>query len=167
MERYQDFWDVTEAALHSAAKQLNIQASTMQLDGLMQTYLYPTAFPDAKPVLEALKGVRLAILSNGSPKMLESAVRHNAMESYITAIISVDRVKTYKPSPRAYALAPEILNLPANEILLVSSNPWDAAGAKAFGYKVCWCNRNNAKAEDLGFPADMIVPGLDHIARRL
>ena len=167
MERYRDFWDVTEAALRSAATQLEIHASAAQLDGLMQAYLFPSAFPDAKAALEALKGVPLAILSNGSPRMLESAVRHNAMESQIAEIISVDRVKTYKPSPQVYALAPEILNFPANEILFVSSNSWDAAGAKAFGYKVCWCNRNDAEAEDLGFPADMTVPGLDHIARRL
>src|SRR5579872_4517722 len=62
MERYRDFWEVTEAALHSAAKQLDIQASAAQLDGLMQAYLFPSAFPDAKPALEALKGIPLAIL---------------------------------------------------------------------------------------------------------
>jgi 2-haloacid dehalogenase len=99
--------------------------------------------------------------------MLESAVRHNGMESYLAEIISVDRVKTYKPSPRVYALAPEILNLPANEILFVSSNSWDAAGAKAFGYQVCWCNRYDVEAEHLGFPADMTVRGLDQIALRV
>jgi 2-haloacid dehalogenase len=99
--------------------------------------------------------------------MLESAVRHNAMESYFAQIISVDRVKTYKPSPRVYALAPQLLNLPASKILFVSSNSWDAAGAKAFGYKVCWCNRNDAEVEDLGFSAQMTVVGLDQIARRL
>ena len=103
MERYRDFWDVTEAALHSAARQLDIEASAVQFDGLMKAYLSPSAFPDARVALEALKGVPLAILSNGSPKMLESAVRHNAMESYLAEIISVDRVKTYKPSPRVYA----------------------------------------------------------------
>jgi 2-haloacid dehalogenase len=167
MERYQDFWDVTEAALHAAARELAIDASAAQLDGLMQAYLYPSAFSDARVALEALQGVPLNILSNGSPRMLESAVRHNGMESYLAEIISVDRVKTYKPSPRVYALAPEILKLPASEILFVSSNSWDAAGAKAFGYQVCWCNRNDAAAEDLGFPADMTVRGLDEIARRV
>ena len=152
MERYQDFWDVTEAALRSAARELDIEATAVQFDGLMKAYLSPSAFPDARLALEALKGVPLAILSNGSPKMLDAAVHHNAMESYLAEVISVDRVKTYKPSPRVYALAPEILHLPAREILFVSSNWWDAAGAKAFGYKVCWCNRNNERGGALGVP---------------
>jgi 2-haloacid dehalogenase len=167
MERYRNFWDVTEAALHAAARQLQIQASAAQLDGLMQAYLSPSAFSDARPALEALKGSPLAILSNGSPEMLESAVRHNGMESYFAEVISVDLVKTYKPSQRVYALAPEILKLSAGEILFVSSNWWDAAGAKAFGYQVCWCNRYDAEAEDLGFPTDLTVPALDQIAHRL
>jgi 2-haloacid dehalogenase len=165
MERYQDFWEVTEAALRSAARQLEVGVTTSQLDGLMQAYLSPPAFPDARRALQALQDVPLAILSNGSPKMLASAVEHNGMQSYFAEVISVDRVKTYKPSPRVYSLAPEILRLPASEILFVSSNWWDAAGAKAFGYKVCWCNRNNEQASQLGFPADLTVAGLDQIAQ--
>jgi 2-haloacid dehalogenase len=164
MERYEDFWDVTEAALHAAVTQLKIDASDAQLDGLMQAYLFPSAFPDARPALDALQGAPLAILSNGSPKMLESAVRHNNMEHYFAEIISVDQVKTYKPSPRVYSLATEILSLPASEILFSSSNWWDAAGAKAFGYKVCWCNRSQGQIENLGFSADVTVLGLDQIA---
>jgi len=164
MDRYQDFWDVTEAALHSAVMQLKIDASDAQLDRLMQAYLFPSAFQDARPALDALKGAPLAILSNGSPKMLESAVRHNGLEHYFSEIISVDRVKTYKPSPRVYALGTEILNLPASEVLFFSSNAWDAAGAKAFGYKVCWCNRSQGYMEHLGFSADMTVLRLDQIA---
>ena len=127
----------------------------------MQAYLTLDAFPDVRPALEALKGAPLAILSNGSPTMLDSVVRHNGLESYFAAVISVDRVKTYKPSPRVYALGPEILRLPAGEILFVSSNLWDAAGAKAFGYQVCWCNRSGAAVEDLGFAPDFMVSRLD------
>jgi 2-haloacid dehalogenase len=164
MERYEYFWDVTEAALHSAVMQLKIDASDAQLDSLLQAYLFPSAFPDAKPVLDALKGAPVAILSNGSPKMLESAVRHNDLEHYFAEIISVDRVKTYKPSPRVYALGAEILNLPASQILFSSSNSWDAAGAKAFGYKVCWCNRSQGHMDHLGFSADVTVLRLDQIA---
>jgi len=79
-------------------------------------------------------------------------------------IISADRVKTYKPSPRVYALGPEILTLPPAEILFVSSNLWDAAGAKAFGYPVCWCNRSGAEVEDWGFAPDFTVLRLDRVA---
>ena len=99
--------------------------------------------------------------------MLESAVRCNSLESYFAEVISVDRVKTYKPSPRVYALGSETLNLPAAEILFVSSNLWDAAGAKAFGYPVCWCNRSGAEMEDLGFAPDFTVLRLDQIGEML
>ena len=163
MERYEDFWHVTEAALRSAVRQLSIRATDRQLERLMQAYRFPAAFADARPALDALKGLPLAILSNGSPAMLNSAVRSNGLESYFAQIISVDRVKTYKPSPRVYALGPSILSLPAAEILFVSANLWDAAGAKAFGYQVCWCNRSEAKLEDWGFAPDYMVLRLDQI----
>jgi len=165
MERYQDFRRVTEAALRSAVRELSIEATDQQLERLMQAYFSPAAFEDVRPALEALHGLPLAILSNGTPAMLDLAVRHNGLESYFSAIISVDTVKTYKPSPRVYALGPSMLNLPAEEILFVSSNLWDAAGAKAFGYQVCWCNRSGAQTdEDLGFAPDLVVRRLDQIA---
>ncbi len=165
MERYEDFWEITRAALRSSVSQLGIEANEAQLDRLMEGYLSAAAFPDAWPALESLTGVPLAILSNGSPKMLQSVVRNSGLEPFFSDIISVDRVRTYKPSPRVYSLGPKILNIPAQEILFVSSNSWDAAGAKAFGYKVCWCNRENKKGEHLGFPADLTVPRLDQIIR--
>jgi 2-haloacid dehalogenase len=164
MERYEDFWDITEAALRSAIRQLSMEATDRQIESLMQAYLALDAFDDVRPTLEALKGSPLAILSNGSPAMLDSVVRRNGLESYFTSVISVDRVKTYKPSPRVYALGPEILNHPAGEILFVSSNLWDAAGAKAFGYQVCWCNRSGAAVEDWGFAPDFTLHRLDRIA---
>jgi 2-haloacid dehalogenase len=167
MERYEDFWHITEAALRSALRQLSIQATENQLESLMQAYLRPAAFADAKPALEALKARPLAILSNGSPEMLDSAVRANGFQSFFTEIISVDRVKTYKPSPRVYALGPQLLNFPADEILFVSSNLWDAAGARAFGYRVCWCDRSGTDAEDWGLAPDFTVRQLDQIAAKI
>jgi 2-haloacid dehalogenase len=164
MERYEDFWLITEAALRSAVRELSIEATDRQLEQLMQAWLFPAAFEDARSALEALGGSTLAILSNGSPAMLDSAVRHNGLESYFTQIISVDRVKTYKPSPRVYALGPEILKIPAAEILFVSSNAWDAAGAKAFGYTVCWCNRYGSEMDGPGYAPDFTVRRLDRIA---
>ena len=79
----------------------------------------------------------------------------------------MDRLKTYKPSPRVYALGPEILNLPAAEILFVSFNLWDAAGAKAFSYQVCWCNRSGVEMEDWGFAPDFTVLRLDRLTETL
>jgi len=163
MERYEDFWQITEAALRAAVRELSIEANEGRLERLMQAYLSPAAFPEVKSALEALRGSPLAILSNGTPAMVESAVRHNGLEAYFSALISVDMAKTYKPSPRVYALGPKILNLPAEEILFVSSNLWDATGAKAFGYRVCWCDRSGAQLEDLGFAPDFTVRSLDQI----
>ena len=167
MEHYEDFWHVTEAALRSAAGQLSIQITDPQFRMLMQAYLAPPAFDDARSALEGLKGVQKAILSNGSPNMLESAARNSGLESHFSAIISADQVKTFKPSPRVYALGPEILYVPAEEILFVSSNSWDAAGAKACGYQVCWCNRSHTGMDHLGFVPDFIVSGLDQIVERI
>jgi 2-haloacid dehalogenase len=163
MERYVDFWEVTEAALQAAAEQLGVALSPEQARGLMQAYLVPSAFPDADTALESLCGRPVAILSNGSPRMLEAAVRHNSLERYFTELISAHRVRTYKPSPRVYALGPEVLKLPVREILFVSSNAWDAAGAKAFGYRVCWCNRSGSQWERLGPAADVTVTSLDQL----
>jgi 2-haloacid dehalogenase len=167
MEHYEDFWHVTEAALRSAVKQLSIEMTDPQINMLMQAYLAPTTFVDVRPTLETFRGIPLAILSNGSPEMLDSAVRSNGLESNFTEIISVDRVKTYKPSPKVYALGPEILHLPPEVILFVSSNSWDAAGAKAYGYQVCWCNRSHVGMDHLGFAPDFIVSRLHQIAERI
>lgn len=139
MERYCDFSQVNEDALRTALGQLCLEATEAQVRQLLEAYLAPAVFPDARAALDALGDFPLAILSNGSPAMLDAAVRNNGLESTFSSIISVDQVKTYKPSPRVYRLGPETLHLPANEILFVSSNAWDAAGAKAFGYSVCWC----------------------------
>jgi 2-haloacid dehalogenase len=164
MKRYEDFWNVTEAALHSTIRELHIDATPPQLDNLMQAYLVPSIFPDVRPALISLREAAVAILSNGSPAMLQSAVRHNDLQTFFIQVISVDRVRTYKPSPEVYALGPEILRVPANEILFVSSNWWDACGAKTFGYRVCWCNRSKTAADFLDYPPDLIVDQLTQIA---
>jgi 2-haloacid dehalogenase len=164
MERYVDFQKITEEALRAAVQQLALEMGDEQIECLLQAYLSLDVFEDVTPALRALKGSPLAILSNGSPVMLAAVVHENGLESFFTEVISVDRVKTYKPSPRVYALGPEMLKLSAGEILFVSSNSWDVAGAKAFGYQVCWCNRAGADMENLGVVPDFMVRGLDQIA---
>ncbi len=163
MDRYQDFWHITEAALRTALAQLQMEASAAQVRQLLDAYLAPAVFPDAIVALDALCDNPLAILSNGTPKMLEAAVSNNGIESYFSDIISVDPLKTYKPSPRVYQLGVDALHLRAEEILFVSSNAWDAAGAKAFGYSVCWCNRSGQAMDHLGFEPDIVVSSLDQI----
>ncbi|MBI4589341.1 MAG: haloacid dehalogenase type II [Candidatus Rokubacteria bacterium] len=167
MGRYEDFWKVTEAALRFTVRRLAITATEAQLGRLMEAYLSLAAFPEVTATLERLKGLPLAILSNGSPRMLEAAVHSSGLGPYLRHVLSVDTVKTYKPSPAVYALGPKALGLPAGEMLFVSSNAWDVAGAKASGYQVCWCNRANATMEELGFRPDLTVERLDQIPGRL
>jgi 2-haloacid dehalogenase len=167
MERCEDFWSLTQTALRAAVCELLIEANEEQLNSLLQGYLCPFAFPDANPALELLKPLPRVILSNGTLEILESAVRQHDLESQFAEVISADRARTYKPSPRAYALGTEILCLPAAEILFVSSNWWDAWGAKSFGYNVCWCNRSKTAIEFPDSAPDLIVTRLDQIADHL
>jgi 2-haloacid dehalogenase len=163
MGRYEDFWAVTEQALRFALRRLDIQAGEAQVKSLMDAYLSLACFPEVKAALGRLRGVPLGILSNGSPRMLEAAVRSSGLEGMLQHVLSVDAVKTYKPSPRVYELGPRAFGLPAWDMLFVSSNAWDIAGAKAFGYRTCWCNRAKAPMEMLGIEPDYEVERLDQI----
>ena len=167
MGRYEDFWRVTEAALRFAVRRLALTASEAQLGRLMEAYLSLAAFPEVKTALERLKETPLAILSNGSPRMLEAAVRSSGLGGHLRHVLSVDAVKTYKPSPEVYALGPKAMGFPAGEMLFVSSNAWDVVGAKAHGFRVCWCNRTKAPMEELGLAPDLTVERLDQIPDRL
>lgn len=164
MGRYETFWRVTEDALLAAAEELQITLTVEQSEALMQAYLKPRAFDDAKDALERLKGRRLAVLSNGDKAMLEPALKQNRIETFFETIISAERVNSYKPSPQVYALGEQAMGAPAHQLMFVSSNSWDAAGAKAFGYFVCWVNRSGAPMERLGFDPDMMVQALDELA---
>ena len=165
MGTYADFWAVTEAALRYAIRRLGLTATDAQVRRLMEAYLSLACFPEVKPALGRLAGRPRAVLSNGAPAMLAAAVAASGLATFLEHVISVDRVKTYKPSPRVYALGPEVLGVSAGELLFVSSNGWDVAGAKAFGYQVAWCNRSHAPEEELGLRADLVVDTLDQLPR--
>lgn len=165
MGRYEDFWAVTEAALRYAIRRLALTASEAQIRRLMDAYLSLACFPEVKAALEALAPRTRAILSNGSSRMLGAAVASSGLGPHLDHVLSVDAVKTYKPSPQVYALGPQALGIAAEELLFVSSNAWDVAGAKAFGYRVAWCNRTQAPDEELGFRPDVTISGLDQLPR--
>ncbi|HEX5229210.1 MAG TPA: haloacid dehalogenase type II, partial [Bryobacteraceae bacterium] len=167
MDRYEDFERINEAALRTALAQLRVTANESQIRGLLDAYLAPAVFPDARIALEALAEFPRAILSNGTPAMLDAAVRSSGLQACFRSVISVDQVQTYKPSARVYQLGVDALKRPVSEILFVSSNAWDAAGAKAFGYSVCWCNRLGREMDQLGFAPDLTVTSLDEIAPSL
>ena len=165
MGRYEDFWSVTAAALRHAIRRLGLTASEAQIGRLMAAYLELTCFSEVAGALARLAPRPCAILSTGAPRMLAAAVASGGLGLHLQHVLSVDAVKVFKPAPAVYALGPAALGIPAGELLFVSSNGWDAAGAKAFGYRVAWCNRTGATEDELGFPADLAVTGLDQLPR--
>ena len=160
MGRYADFWVVTEDALRWAITRLGITATEADVQHLMNAYLSLACFPEVASTLATLAGRPRAILSNGAPKMLAAAVSSSGLTPHLDHVLSVDAVKTYKPSPTVYALAPQALGIASSDLLFVSSNGWDVAGAKSFGYQTAWCNRQNAPAENLGVSPDVTVRSL-------
>ena len=160
MGRYEDFWAVTEAALRHSVKRLGLHASEAELTRLMSAYHTLACFPEVPQALRRLAGRPRAILSNGAPAMLAAAVTSSGLDGALEHVISVDRVKIYKPAPAVYALGPATLGVSVDELLFVSSNAWDVAGAKAFGYRVAWCNRSGAPDEALGTTPDYVVTNL-------
>ena len=142
MGRHKDFWQVTGDALDFAMNSLGICDVTLR-ERLMSLYKTLDAFPEVSATLEQLKsaGLKTAILSNGSPEMLLSAVRSTGIAHLLDAVLSVEEAGIYKPHPSVYKIAVDSLSLTAQAICFVSSNAWDAHGASAFGLKVAWCNR--------------------------
>jgi 2-haloacid dehalogenase len=148
--RHADFWQVTGDALDYALEALDLADAALR-DRLMHLYLTLAAFPEAPEVLRRLKGAGLAtaILSNGSPAMLRAAVDGAGIGGLLDAVLSVEEVGIYKPHPKVYQLAVDRLGAPADAILFVSSNAWDAYAASAFGMRVAWCNRYSQRRERL------------------
>jgi 2-haloacid dehalogenase len=157
MGRYEDFWQVTQDGLVFACRSLGLAPSQDQIDHLMQAYLTLDTFPEIAAALEAVATVPCSILSNGSPRMLNSVVRNAGLEGRFRHILSVDEVRIYKPSPVVYQLAETHLGIQREEIGFVSSNCWDVAGGKAFGFKAYWLNRQDAPLEMLGFQPDGVI----------
>ena len=157
MGRYEDFWQVTQDGLVFACRSLGLAPSQDQIEHLMQAYLTLSTFPEIAAALQALATVPCSILSNGSPKMLESVVRNADLEGRFQLTLSVDKVRTYKPSLVVYQLAETHLGIRREEIGFVSSNFWDVAGGKAFGFHAYWLNRQNAPLEVLAFRPDGII----------
>ena len=160
MRRYKDFWRLTEDGLVYAAKSLTLDLTPEKRLRLMDAYVNLEVFPDVKPGLETLKqhGVRLAILSNGAPAMLEAATKSAGIRALLDLVISADALKTFKPSPAVYELASTRLNVNPRELGFVSSNSWDVHGAGSAGLTTFWIQRNAQEPpEELGFPASQVV----------
>ncbi len=178
---YRDFDFITEASLVFALRAAGVEPRESIIKPLLDKYLDLDPFPEAKEAIDALKrcgGYQLAILSNGSTAMLTALVKNSGLDVFLDATISVDGARKFKPHPECYALIEEKLGLKTHEVLFVSSNSFDVAGAKHFGFKVAWIRRGGAaaptgpigpaqmyrllrgNAETLGYPQDYTVAAL-------
>jgi 2-haloacid dehalogenase len=149
--QYRPFWDLTRAGLRFAALRLGLVLDAAAEDRLMNQYRHLSSFPENREVLVELKarGIPAGILSNGDPEMLGVAVKSAGFSGLLTHVLSVHPLRKFKTDPAAYALGPQALNLPAKDILFVSSNGWDAIGATWFGYTTLWVNRAGLPLEQL------------------
>ncbi len=156
--RYADFWQVTGEALDFALESLDLARPALR-ERLMELYLGLEPFAEVPSVLGSLRerGVRTAILSNGSPKMLEALVKRSRLEHLFDAILSADAVGAFKTHPKVYQYALDQLGLPASAIAFQSSNAWDAHGASDFGMRVVWCNRYGQRRERLPGAPDLEI----------
>jgi 2-haloacid dehalogenase len=159
--QHADFWKVTEDALDFALASLGIEDGELR-ERLMGAYERLGPYADARPALERLKaaGLRLTILSNGAPRMIGAAAGNAKLADLLEMVVSVEEVGIYKPAPAVYRRAVERLGLWPGEILFVSSNGWDAFGAKAFGLRVAWCNRSGQPPERLPAKPDAEIRSL-------
>ena len=146
MRRYEDFETVTRQSLIYTLRILGLRCNEALLGTIMDKYVHLDPYPDALSTLEHLQGRKLAILSNGAPAMLNALVRNTGLDRFLDKTISVDSKQTFKPSPEAYSLIESELGAGPAEVLFVSSNPWDAIGAKAAGLKVAWIERVTPEA---------------------
>jgi 2-haloacid dehalogenase len=161
MQRYAPFSTVTREALAYGCEALKLELSVAQMEGLMSEYLGLASYPDVHETIKALKGTKTAILSNGSPDMLLPLVKNSGLA--FDAVISVDELKIFKPAPQVYELAVQRLKTRKEKIGFVSSNCWDAIGAKSYGFEVYWINRAGAPVDRLGFQPDRVLKSLHEI----
>jgi len=163
---YEDFEKVTLDALVFACNRLKLDLSAGKRAQLMDAYNKLDTFPEVKEALKGLSGIPLAILSNGSPKMLQAAVKSSGLEGVLSKVISVDEAKIFKPSPKVYQLAVDHFKVKNPvEIGFVSSNGWDAIGAASFGLTTFWINRSDAPMEELGLKPARVLHKLTDLVQ--
>jgi 2-haloacid dehalogenase len=162
--RYEEFWTLTQRALDYCFERFPSVDRGLR-DALLGAYLKLDAYPDARTLLAALKarGERTAILTNGSPAMIASAVEAAGLNELLDAVLSVDTVKMFKPRPEVYTLVTRKFGCQPSDVVFVSSNRWDAFGATAFGFRTVWINRAKAPDEYPGFPPAAVATSLSGV----
>ena len=164
MHEYIDFWQITKDALDFALEENQIKNEKLR-QRLLDVYWNLSAYPEAHDVLTTLKAnnIQTGILSNGSNQMLNSAVVSANLENYLDKIISIDGIEIYKPDPKVYQMVIDQFNCKIEEVLFISSNGWDIAGASKFGFTTLWVNRNLIPKDRLTFMPNKITNNLSTI----
>ena len=151
MKRHKNFWDITEDSLDKSMKVFNINKNMK--NELLSLYKILSPYPEVKGVLEDLKkkNFKLAILSNGTPDLLNELVESNKLNNLFDDLFSIEEVKIYKPDPRVYEIPIKKYEIKSDEITFLSANTWDVSGGGNFGYNSIWVNRHNSIFDILDF----------------
>lgn len=164
-DTYVDFWQVTKDALEYALKRHDLELSGREISHIAQAYLNLELRDEVMESLKVFRPCRLTILSNGNPKMLDPLIKGTGLDQWLDGTLTADTVKKYKPSPEVYELAVANLGLDKDEILYVTSESWDAAGAKKFGFVVGWIKRSRV-LEKLEHNPDYIASNILELAQK-
>jgi len=151
MNRHKDFWQVTEDSLDKSMQTFKIDSSMR--NELLDLYKVLSTFPEVKEVLNKLKekNYKLAILSNGTPFLLNELVKSNNLNNIFNDIFSIEEVKTYKPDPKVYNIPIKKYQIQKNEIAYLSANTWDVSAGGNYGFNPVWLNRNNSIFDNLDY----------------
>ena len=163
MKRHKNFWQITEDSLDKSMNTFNIDKSMR--NELLDLYKTLNTFPEVKDVLNKLKekNYKLAILSNGTPSLLNELVKSNNIENIFDDIFSIEDVGVYKPDSRVYDIPTKKYQLQKNEVAFLSANTWDVSGGGNYGYNAIWVNRNNNIFDNLDYKAKNEVKNLNHL----
>ena len=169
LKKYTDFWEITENALDYALESVGLSSDYELKQRLLKLYAELDAYDEVQSVLSELKGktITCAILSNGSKLMLNSAVQSSGTKAFIDKVMSVDDVRTFKPDPLVYKMVVDNLSCQKKDVLFISSNGWDIAGAVSYGFETMWINRLGAPVDRLPFKPDFIATDLTAVKSRI
>ena len=151
MKKHKDFWQITEDSLDKSMKVFNVDNNLK--NELLNLYKILSPYPEVKKVLKNLKEkkFKLAILSNGTPELLNDLVKNNDLNNLFDDLFSIEEVQIYKPDSKVYGLPIKKYNIKPNEIVFLSANTWDVSGGGNFGYNSIWVNRNKSHFDNLDY----------------
>ncbi len=167
MKRHKDFWRVTEDSLDKSMKAYEIDSSIR--NELLDLYKILSPFKEVPEVLKSLKekNLKLAILSNGTPTLLNQLVKNNNLENLFDDIFSIEEVGIYKPDSKVYDMPIKKYQIEKNEVTFLSANTWDVSGGGNYGYNSIWVNRNNNIFDNLDYQPKLEIKNLKDLLTKI